>query len=179
MSIKNPITKPSQMRNPLVCKPMSEEHRNFLIADHTWWAKEAIPQPANPQEAAKMKKMFVLRDRLLSFGGNEACLPIVEEDFDAIMQRGQLFYGKGSRMRRGLPSQCHYNSSLLWKANVGHCQIATGYALSEDGIWRQHSWVVQPLTVKYRVWETTTPRVAYFGFVMTDEECQDFFDWNT
>ena len=30
-----------------------------------------------------------------------------------------------------------------------------------------------------RVWETTVKRVAYFGFVMNDTECQEFFDNNT
>ncbi|MEG1564976.1 MAG: hypothetical protein RR365_14825, partial [Bacteroides sp.] len=86
----------------------------------------------------------------------------------------QLFYGKGTRFRKGQPSQCHLNACLLWEVNKGYCQIATGYALSKDGMWRQHSWVVQPLATKYRVWETTEGRVAYFGFIMTDEECELF-----
>ena len=48
--------------------------------------------------------------------------------------------------------------------------------LSEDGLWRQHSWVVQPMTRTVKVWETTVERVAYFGVVLNDEECQEFFD---
>lgn len=80
---------------------------------------------------------------------------------------------------RGQPSQCHANSAYLWDANRGHCSIATGYALSEDGLWRCHSWVVQPRSRTMRVWETTVKRVAYFGFVMNDTECQEFLDNNT
>lgn len=79
---------------------------------------------------------------------------------------------------RLLSNRCHFNSARMWDANRGKCQIATGYALSDDGCWRQHSWVVQPLTVKYRIWETTEPRIAYFGFIMTDEECEDFLYQN-
>lgn len=59
------------------------------------------------------------------------------------------------------------------------CFIATGYALSEDGLWRCHSWVVQPMARTVRVWETTVKRVAYFGVVLTSEECEDFVENNT
>ena len=54
-----------------------------------------------------------------------------------------------------------------------------GYALSEDGLWRCHSWVVQPMARTVRVWETTVKRVAYFGVVLTSEECEDFVENNT
>ncbi len=40
--------------------------------------------------------------------------------------------------------------------------IATGYALDADGLWRQHSWVMDK---KGRVIETTVRRVAYCGIV--------------
>ena len=53
------------------------------------------------------------------------------------------------------------------------------YALSEDGLWRCHSWVVQPMARTVRVWETTVKRVAYFGVVLTSEECKDFVENNT
>lgn len=59
--------------------------------------------------------------------------------------------------------------------NQGRCSIATGYALSEDGLWRSHSWVIQPMKRTVRVWETTVKRVAYFGVVLTDEECEQFW----
>lgn len=176
MSIKNPITTPSQMLYPLVCGTPGAEW--YSRSRNPWWATNSREQPANDVEKKKMEKMFVLRDKLLSFGGCEVCLPLTEEDYDAIMRRGQLFYAKGVKYRKGESSQCHRNSALLWDANRGHCQIATGYALSKDGIWRQHSWVVQPLTVKWRVWETTVSRVAYFGFIMTDEECDEFYSNN-
>lgn len=100
-----------------------------------------------------------------------------DEDAVKALSRGQFFYGS-SYMRKGQPSQCHANSAYLWDANRGYCSIATGYALSEDGLWRCHSWVVQPRSRTMRIWETTVKRVAYFGFVMNDTECQEFLDNN-
>lgn len=159
MSISNPIIKPSQMRAPLVCDKPNPEWYEYT--SNRWWAPEFSGARTPEQE-----KLMRLSERLLSFGGHAVCLPDIEEDYDAIMERGQLFYGKGTHFKKGRPSQCHKNSCLLWNANRENSSIATGYALSKDGIWRQHSWVVQPLTVKYRVWETTVARVAYYGFVM-------------
>ena len=70
-------------------------------------------------------------------------------------------------------------SDGLWYKNKDRCFIATGYALSEDGLWRCHSWVVQPMARTVRVWETTVKRVAYFGVVLTSEECEDFVENTT
>ncbi len=172
-TIGKTITNPSQMKKPLIWAPMDQEWKKTLEDRNTWWYKDK-PNPANEWERIAMEKTFILRDRLLGFGGNIACMDLFDEDLEKIMERGQFWYGEHTRMKKGLPSQCHRNSAYLWDANRGICQIATGYALSEDGCWRQHSWVVQPLTTKYRIWETTVKRIAYFGFVMDDEECEQF-----
>ena len=95
-----------------------------------------------------------------------------------ILERGRFFCGS-SYMRKGQDCQCHYNSARLWYKNKDRCFIATGYALSEDGLWRCHSWVVQPMARTVRVWETTVKRVAYFGVVLTSEECENFVENNT
>ena len=172
MSLAHPIVKPSQMRRSLVCQKINPEWKERM--KHEWWSTNSVMKPAKA-EAAKMQRMFKLRDKILAFGGEEVCMPIWEEDYDAIMTRGEFFYGEHARLKLGAPSQCHRNSAYLWDANRGRCQIATGYALSEDGLWRQHSWVVQPLTVSWRIWETTVKRIAYFGVVFTDKECERFY----
>ena len=177
MSIAHPITKPSQLHRPLVWQPIDKEWAKHL--EGVWWSTNSTCTPANKKEAAEMNKMFALRDKLLAFGGHNVCMPLIEEDYYKIMSRGQFFYGDHARMKKGEPSQCHRNSALLWNANRGKCQICTGYALSDDGLWRQHSWVVQPLSLSWRVWETTEKRVAYFGVVFNDEECERFFALNS
>lgn len=176
MSMANPIVRPSQMRRPIVCKPLDKGRKKGL--ENQWWSTNSICTPSNKNEAAKMNKMFALRDKLLAFAGHEVCMPLTDADYDAIMQRGQFFYGDHARLKEGLPSRCHYNSACLWAANKGHCQICTGYALSKDGLWRQHSWVVQPLTVSWRIWETTVKRLAYFGVIFSDSECEEFAENN-
>ena len=172
------ITKASEMHKPLVWKPVDEEWKESLRENNVWWYKDK-PDGRDKREQEAMEKALILRDRLLSFGGELACMDLHDEDYEKIMERGQFWYGEHTRFKKGEPSRCHRNSAYLWDANRGRCQIATGYALSEDGCWRQHSWVVQPLTTKYCIWETTEPRIAYFGFIMNDEECEEFLRNNS
>ena len=58
--------------------------------------------------------------------------------------------------------------------------MMTGYALSADGIWRQHSWLVAFDNEDYPyIVETTEERISYYGFAMTYEECEIFLYWNS
>ena len=91
-----------------------------------------------------------------------------------ILERGRRFPGRSKTMR-GEPCRCHSNSAACWDENRELCRICTGYALSKDGVWRQHSWV---LTNDGTVVETTEKRVQYFGYVMTEEECEEFLESN-
>lgn len=115
-----------------------------------------------------------LKAALLDIGGWAACVPVVEPDLEKILKRGRRFAGKSTTMR-GEPCSCHANSSALWSENRDRCSICTGYALSRDGMWRQHSWVY---THDGIVVETTEKRVQYFGFIMSPAECEQFCDAN-
>jgi hypothetical protein len=119
-----------------------------------------------------------LRSKLLTFGGSVTIIPDMEEDLDKIIDRGQFWYGHKAKIMRGVPSQCHKNSCDLWHVNRDNpdveLYIATGYALSSDGLWRQHSWLVLITPRGCKIIETTERRVAYFGFVMTESEAQVF-----
>jgi hypothetical protein len=48
--------------------------------------------------------------------------------------------------------------------------VATGYALSDDGLWRQHSWGMR----RDAIIETTEARVLYFGFLMQEADANSF-----
>src|SRR5690606_30133884 len=119
-----------------------------------------------------------LAEGLLMFGGKRLVDAGWDPDIPAIIKRGQLWPGSLTVMNPGQQSQCHRNSCLCWEANHTTMMVATGYALSKDGLWRQHSWCVQPHDGSIRIVETTEERIAYFGFVMTLEETIDFFDAN-
>jgi hypothetical protein len=111
-----------------------------------------------------------LKKTLLDIGGWSVCVPHVEPDLGKILERGRRFPGRSKSMK-GEPCRCHSNSAYCWDENRELCRICTGYALSKDGMWRQHSWVY---TNDGKVVETTEKRVAYFGFVMDEQECERF-----
>lgn len=119
-------------------------------------------------------KLEGLKTHLLDIGGWCVILPAIEEDFLKLITRGRRFAGKSIFMK-GLPSQCHYNSACLWDENRDSLYIATGYALSKDGVWRQHSWCTLPTKRSWRVVETTEKRVQYFGYILHHKEAEQFY----
>ncbi len=58
---------------------------------------------------------------------------------------------------------CHANAARLWTDGTA-AAIGTGYALSDDGLWRQHSWGVDAGGAPV---ETTAVRVSYVGITLT------------
>lgn len=71
---------------------------------------------------------------------------------------------------------CHRNVAKLWfRKALKLAAIGTGYALSEDGSWRMHSWGIRK---DGRVVETTVVRMKYFGLVLRDREAELFAEWN-
>jgi hypothetical protein len=166
----NPIRIPSQLPNPIVTRPIDKDWDN-CIKDRYWYH-------TTTREMFIQENLYDLRTLLLSFGGSEVCLPVKDRDADNILKRGQLWYGDRVYKTLGKPSQCHANSANCWYNNQENIVLCTGYALSEDGMWRQHTWCVEPRVRKSRVIETTVKRVAYFGFAMTKEEALEFYDWN-
>ena len=150
---------------PLAWNPPDEEWVEF-INGKMWWARGftgEIPKDKLP--------MLPLRDALLRFGGNEVVLPGFEQDLNLIMDRGELRYGDGAELRVGNPSSCHQNSALLFEDDPENLRIGTGYALSDDGAWRQHSWVFKR---DGGIIETTVPRVAYFGVQLNQGASEGF-----
>ena len=53
-------------------------------------------------------------------------------------------------------------------------RLVTGYALSDDGLWRQHSWVMDDQVI----YETTVKRTQYYGFVLDPAEAVRFWVTN-
>lgn len=176
--LRNPITNPAQMPTPIETKPIDDGWQQWI--DKQWWAKKNTFEgfeAVSPNDYKLLKPLLELREKLLSFGGSEVCMPGFDEDAQKILDRGQLWYGDRIHMMKGQPCQCHRNSSYCWEANQDKSVLCTGYALSKDGLWRQHSWLVELRPRKNRIVETTVRRVAYFGFGMnTDEAWKFYFD---
>lgn len=173
----NPIATAEQMGEKLKTIPMDAEWVNN-IKDMHWYHENDNTEAYILRDSENGHRMTELREKLLSFGGQEVCLPMYEEDLANILDRGQLWLGDRITMKKGLPSQCHRNSCRCWEVNKDKSVLCTGYALSEDGMWRCHSWLVHLKPRKNRVVETTVERIAYFGFVMTEDEANQFCDEN-
>ena len=165
-----PIRKKKQMPTEIGFIPVDKKWKDY-INEQCWLAYYE-------GYADEMAELLKLRRLLLSFGGGEVKLPNYEEDLKKIMARGQFWYGDRVVLMPGERGQCHRNTCRLWEKNKDKVLIATGYALSEDGVWRQHSWGIQVRPRRNRVVETTAKRIAYFGFVMNQEESEEFAYYN-
>ena len=111
-----------------------------------------------------------LRGRLLDLDGLEVVFAGSEFHLDELLQRGSESSEADSETYILVQSMCHANSALLWRLLGGGVKIVTGYALSDDGLWRQHSWANRD----GHVIETTETRVRYFGFELSQAEAERF-----
>ena len=119
----------------------------------------------------KHPELRPLRKKLLSIGGEEI-VPREEPDLSKIIKRGKLFKCKAKLTKLRMIS-CHTNAAELY-ATKGY-KIATGWALSDDGLWRQHSWCIDG---KENIVETTKSRKKYFGVVLMQKEAKKFYREN-
>ncbi|SDS95387.1 hypothetical protein [Actinoplanes derwentensis] len=99
---------------------------------------------------------------LLAHGGELVVPPgSPDGDLDALLSTSTVFTG-ARRVAAGDDGDCHGNVARLWIDGAVPA-IGTGYALSPDGLWRQHSWA---LDADGTLVETTEPRTAYVGIVL-------------
>src|SRR4051794_37714600 len=143
---------------PVLTTPMDPEWRTWLV-EHN---RPIIEQDPGIAE---------LQARLLKFGGEGGAWVAGSPWTEAFLARGTLFGGE-SRPGKGRQSACHFNAARLWAGAKTHRQLVTGYALSQDGCWRRHSWVLDPVKGKPTLVETTEPRLLYFGVILTPEEAE-------
>lgn len=122
----------------------------------------------------KNKSLEKLKQKLLKIAGWAVIIPETNQpDIEEYFTRGKKSSGK-SVLRMGLPCQCHYNSSLLWLKSKEKIKICTGFALSNDGVWRVHSWGLE----KNKIIETTEKRLLYYGYILSRIESAFFVQIN-
>jgi len=136
-------------------KPLTQERKDFFKK-----RLEDTPQ------------LLPLRNKLLEIDGLEI-VPRPEGDLTKLMGRGRVFdlNVKLKLMRR---SGCHENAVKLWMKNKEKNKICTGWGLSDDGLWRQHTWIISG---EYII-ETTEKRIKYFGVVLDEAESEIFASYN-
>lgn len=134
-----------------------------------WWADPDL------QLMKEFEKENKLRERLIAIGGDNAAVinEYKNDDFDEIdliLKYGQLLYSGYNAVINPFTdySNCHSSSQKFYFANRKSTKVCTGYALSEDGLWRSHSWIL--LMGKNNIIECTpTRRLVYYGIVLPDE----------
>ena len=126
-----PITNPSQIEK-IKTAPFDEEWEKRISS--MWWYHKN-----NIADARIDKRLFALRSKLLEFGGSEVCMPVFEPELNELLQYGQLWFGDRYRLIKGEPCHCHSNSSQYYLSHKDNTVLCTGYALSEDGMWRQRA----------------------------------------
>lgn len=145
--------------------PMNKDWKN--AQKDFWWGNESF------YHSKKYKKPNELRERLIAIGGGNAAVlaeKIYNNDsVDVILKYGQLLYSGYNAIVNPFTeySHCHEYSEEFYLANQKCTKVCYGYALSEDGLWRNHSWVL--LMGKNNIIECTPiRRLAYYGVVMPD-----------
>lgn len=155
------------------CKPINQEWKN-LLRESKWsvyyknkmYLKNKYPDT-----------FYLLQKILLGFAGEDTCLNMGSEglkDCKRLIADGQFWLGKSAKMMKGEVGHCHSNSAKLYSINKDNfdVRICTGYALSDDGMWREHSWLIRHYPRSNEIIETTKKRICYFGWVLTPEECE-------
>jgi hypothetical protein len=102
-----------------------------------------------------------LKNKLLAVGGQAVVIAgSTPEGCIELVAKGEFTSGEKTKMWKMADRRCHQNVEYIitrWP----HFKGFTGFALSEDGVWRFHSWAFDPRTDCIR--ETTEPRLMYFG----------------
>jgi len=124
-----------------------------------------------------------LFSKLLSFGG-DSVNKVYEEDLDNLINYGVLYDTSTEyELVKMEPSNCHKNvvtfySNFIKDSNNSYDElsIVTGWALSSDGIWYQHSWLY--FNYDDVIIETTEPRLLYYGTILKYTDLDNFIDNN-
>lgn len=158
---------------------MDEEQKQKCKANkYNWWTK-STKVVSHRSDFEQLKDLCEIRDRLLAKGGDMARMPSSpDEDTQAILKYGQFWNGIGAKECQGQINQYRANSCRIWakeKDNLDNnpefeIHICTGFALSDSGMWREHSWLIEKTKMHQTpiIIETTFPRLLYFGYVLDD-----------
>ncbi len=164
------------IKNSVKWTPMNDEWRE-RCRKNMFWYQETLEEMKRMYPEMD-DRLYTLRAKLLDFAGDAVCILGYESDLSELLTHGQFWVGNNVKMMRGQSRQCHSNSAKIWLDNQEDMHICTGYALSDDGMWRQHSWGVWNKKRSNQIIETTEPRILYYGFAMPPDMCEQFADYN-
>lgn len=133
--------------------------------------RDDLPRRRLLEAAEHQPTVSVLAKLLLDLGGIQLVAPpTVDSAVPRLLEAGFVMAGP-VHCKPMKVSNCHANVARLWTRQKQEVvAIGTGYALSGDGLWRQHSWVV----LREGILDTTVPRTKYFGLLLQGWEADSF-----
>jgi len=153
-------------------KILSRKQKVKAVDDAKW---SAHLKKRTKSYLKRFPELKPLKKKLLAVGGDFVVL-LPEPDLKKILKRGRVFKPTKIKMLNMEASHCHTNVAQIWSSDATKgTKIVTGWALSDDGLWRQHSWLKEGKTLL----ETTVARDLYYGVVLNNDEAEDFFWDNT
>jgi hypothetical protein len=121
-------------------------------------------------------KLTELKRLLLKIDGDFLVAPPKPDSHLALLLRSGFVMHGPVTLKITATSACHQNAAAIWRSHKSNVVgIATGYALTRDGLWRQHSWVV----LRDGLLETTVKRTKYFGVLLQDSHADRFAKRNS
>lgn len=97
-------------------------------------------------------------------------VPMEEIHLDLLLDKGHIINYSSYRVVEDVPNKCHQNSAYMYQENENVTHIGTGWGLSSDGLWRQHSWGM----IDDELIETTVGRDIYYGVLLNGQEAEEY-----
>ena len=110
--------------------------------------------------------------KLVAIDGWDVVNNFTEQDEKNIVRRGALLKPKKvSNIRGAHYNDCHTGSLAHWKQHPDRLILYTGAYMGKNGMWRPHSWNLDPAT--NTIIEATPNRGRlYFGYALTRKEAE-------
>jgi len=117
------------------------------------------------EHARQQPEIMKLQEILLSIGGEHLIAPpSATLDIPFLIEGGFVMDYPVTEVPME-PHRCHLNSAELFATGKATA-LCNGFALSEDGLWLQHSWALErQKDGTKRIIETTCKRGRYFGIL--------------
>lgn len=116
-----------------------------------------------------------LKKMLLDFAGEEVCLIFFDPNChltQAFSERAEHCSVKDIELNEYLPkSNCHTNAAYLVSCVDPSLHLYYGYYMDKEGMWREHSWCVNPKTGN--VVEVTNKGSCYYGINLSNWENEE------
>ena len=156
----------------------SDEMWMQLTDQQNWGPLSLHPQQDKAIKETVPVPLFPLEQKLLAVGGTRMVCRY-EPDLKRLL-KDAIVFDETTELIPGELHNCHSNVAHFWNENREKLAIVTGYALSEDGLWRQHSWLLRKNVTVEQYWllETTVTRERYFGIILTESEAEIFAKMN-